>query len=384
MLVDLLLILVIVLVAGYVCRKLGFPPMLGELLAGLIFGPAILGVFESSSWLEILAELGMLFLMFYSGLETNPRMLKETGKDSLVIGVLGMAVPFGLGYAAISMFGGTFHQAIFMGLCLSVTAIAVTVRILRELKIYNSKIGHTILGAALIDDILAMILFSLVLGLVKSGAVDFSSIAIMLLKTILFFGVIIFIGLKFYPQISKFIHLRKGGRIPGASFTLFIILIFFFGFFAEKIGLHPIIGAFAAGLFVRQEIMDPEAFKRVEDRFYVLSYSFLAPLFFFSLAFHVDLSVFQTSLGVVIAVILLAMIGKIGGAGLGALLSKFKKKDALTIGLGMNGRAAVELALASIGLGIGVLTIPLFSSLIFMAFFTTLVTPFILKFYLKR
>jgi Kef-type K+ transport system membrane component KefB len=357
--------MVVVWVMGKIFRSLNLPLLFGELVGGVIVGPIALGlVSPDSHTIKLLAELGVFFLMLHSGLETDPKELMKSSKKSILVAVLGILLPFFGGFYVSEAFGRSFDESLFIAMGLSITAIAISARIFKDNNITKTQTAHITLGAALIDDIFALIMFSVVLNIVETGSVEFLPILFMVLKVSLFFAIVIIGGFKIQKYIGKFLS-NKG-------FTFALIVALTLGLLAESIGLHMIIGAFLAGLFIREEVLDPKVFNKIEDRIYGLSYSFLGPIFFASLAFHLDFTAFVEAPWFLAAILLVAFLGKIGGSVLGAYLQKINLRSSLIIGLAMNNRGAVELIIASIGIKMGIIGADVFSILVLMAFVTTL------------
>lgn len=378
---SLLLIMAVVWGTGMIFRRLKLPILLGELLAGLVFGPALFGIFQENETIRVLSELGIFFLMLHAGLETHPRDLLNSSKALLFIAAGGMIAPLILGYGVAHAFGYTPLKAVFIGTCLSITAISVTTKIFKDFKFNKSPIAHLVMGAAVVEDILAFLILSILIGIVNNGG-SIAPLEVVWLvgKVALFFGGVILAGTKLIPVFNT-VFSDKGYK----AFTFTLIIAFAFGVFAESIGLHYILGAYLAGLFVKEEIIHPEVYHKIEDRLFGLSYSFLGPIFFVSLGFHVDFGVFKdaTTLPFLIAIILAAILGKVVGAGFMAYFSGQPARESLVVGFSMNGRGAVELIIAVIGLNLGLIGPTVFSVLVFMAFFTTLMTPITLKYLLK-
>lgn len=373
--------MVVVWGTGMIFRRMNLPILLGELLAGLIFGPALFGVFHDNETIQILAELGIFFLMLHAGLETNPKDLLKSSKTSLAIALGGIVLPIALGIGVARAFGYEWLSAFFIGMSLSITAIAVMTKVFSDFKYSQSSIAHMVMGAAIVDDILAFILLSVLLGVVDAGGViDPANIGMVIGKVVLFFGIVIFAGNKLIP-VFKNVFESTGQK----AFTFTLIIALLFGVFAETIGLHYILGAYLAGLFVKREIVHPAVFHKIEDRLFGLSYSFLGPIFFVSLGFHVDFSIFADNHTILLlcAIVAAAIVGKVLGAGIPAYLLGQSKKAATIIGVSMNGRGAVELIIAIIGLEMGLIDEKVFSILVFMAFITTLMTPILLKILLQ-
>ena len=376
---ELLILMVVVWTSGKIFKSIGLPVVFGELLGGILVGPALLNLVPADSeMIKVLAELGIFFLMLHSGLETNPKELLYSSKKSLVVALGGVIVPFIMGYYVSIWFGQSFEAALFIAMGLSVTAIPLASRIFKETGIQNTRVAHVALGAAVIDDILALIIFSVVLSLAETGSIELIPLLILLLKISAFFGVVMVAGFKTSKFLNRVIYFGNKG------FTLTLIIALLMGLIAEAMQLHMIIGAFLAGLFIREEIIDNKTFNKIEDRVYGLSYGFFGPIFFASLAFHLDFTAFKTAPIFLITIIAAALIGKIIGSGGTALAVGLNKLEAMIVGLSMNNRAAVELIVAAIGLEKGIIDRTVFSILVVMAFTTTLIaivgtTPFAKK-----
>lgn len=368
----LLILMVVVWIMGKIFRALKLPVIFGELVGGIIVGPLVLGLVDPDSHtIKLLAELGVFFLMLHAGLEADPRKLLQSSKKSFLVAICGVILPFVGGYFVSRAFGQTFNESIFIAMCLSCTAIAISARLFKDYGMSRTTTAHVTLGAAVLDDIFALILFSIVLSLVETGEVALVPILIMLFKTILFFGIVIIGGLK----LSKYM----GRILKNKGFTFALIVALSLGLIAESIGLHMIIGAFLAGLFIREEVLDEKIFNKIEDRIYGLSYSFLGPIFFTTLAFSLDFTAVVTRPWFLIAILATAILGKVIGAGGAAYLQKIKSRDSLIIGLAMNSRGAVELIIASIGIQQAIISKDIFSILVLMAFVTTMFSIFTIR-----
>jgi Kef-type K+ transport system membrane component KefB len=384
--INIILILLVAWLLGDLFRRASMPPLLGELLAGLILGPPLLGWVQPREGMTVLADLGIFFLMFYSGMEMDPHELLEHFWLALAVAVCGFVLPFAAGYGVSRWFGATVFQSLFMAMGLSVTALAVQARVLQDMEIHHSKVGHIIIGAAIVDDILALVAFSVLTGLAKTGQVDLTRIAILLGEVVAFFGGTILAGHFLLPKLTRRL---KDAEAKGFTFALLAALIM--GYLAEMVGLHLIIGAFLAGQFVRKEVIEPELYQKLHDRFFNIIYGFLGPIFFVSLSFHVTLALPAQDWGFLGAIVLVAVLGKVVGCGLPVLLWRRDAREAVVIGLGMNGRGAVELIVAKAVLLLsftliqaGVIQEPLltqsqFTILVLMAFITTLMAPISLR-----
>jgi len=388
---SILLILVVAWVLGSGFTRFGLPAMLGQLLAGVILGPPLLGLVSASPSLELIADLGIFFVMFYTGMEMDPGELLEHIWPSISVALGGFILPFILGYFTSRLFGGTVFQSLFVGMGVSITAIAVNSVILHSMAISRTELGHIIIGAAIADDILSLIALSVLLGLARTGAVDILNLSKIILKVVAFFGLTILIGHFVVPRFTRRLHDREA-----KAFTFAVIAAFVMGYLAELAGLHLIIGAFLAGQFVRKEIMEEKIYAVINDRFYGLSYGFLLPIFFASLSFHLHFSHEWTSIFFVLILTAMAVLGKLVGCGLGLAAFGHNRWESVVVGFGMNGRGAVELIVASVVIRLssrmmasGAISEPLltqgqFSALIFMAFLTTLMAPITLRWAVLR
>lgn len=378
--INLILVMVLIWGTGVLFRKIKQPPVLGELLAGIIFGPALLNVIRPDATLEILSELGVFFLMFHAGLETNPYDLKNMGRQSALVGVGGFFVPLLIGFFVCgSFFQLTMQHALFVSLGLAITAIAVNVRVLHDLDMHKYRVTPVIVGGAIVDDILCFAMFSALVGYEATNTVSVAVVLLNLAKVFCFFGISIYIGTYWYPRISRSFATREA-----KGFTFSLVVALFFGLLAELAGLHIIIGAYMAGLFMGENIFSKELYEKVNDRFLTITYGFLGPIFFVSLSFHMEFAVFQSHFFLLVILLVVAVLGKLVGAGLAARMSRMNWAESLVVGVAMNGRGAVELIIAAVGLELGIINDLYFSLLVVVAFVTTLIPPVALNFLLEN
>ncbi len=350
---------------GKIFEKLKLPSLFGEMLAGVLVAPLFVKSAELNV-IELFGEMGIFFLMLYTGLKTNPDEFLKASRKFFPVAIGGMVLPFIGGYAVGQIFGFSFTASLYMAMGLSITAIAVSARMFSDCKIENSRVARVSLGAGLIDDVLALILFSVVLSIAEGGSIHSAEIFVLLGKTILFFGVIIFLG------DTLFRYFRRIMSHGDSGFMFLIILALTFGLIAEAIGLHLIVGAFLAGLFLREDMIDGSVFEKVEDRTEAFAYSFFGPLFFASLAFSLDWEVLTGNFLLPFLLSVVAILGKLFGAGIPAKLSGMTMKESFGVGIAMNGRGAVELILANIGFQAGIISQEIFSALVIMTLVTTL------------
>ncbi len=263
LIISLLIILAVAWPMGALFARFGLPVMLGQLVTGLLLGPAVLNIISPSEGLTFLADLGIFFAMFYAGMEMDPKELLEHIWPSLAVAVGGFVLPFAMGFFVASAFGGTVFQSLFIGIGLSITAIAVQAVILQEMQIHKTSIGHIIMGAAIADDIISLVGLSILLGLVQTGTVETVGILIIILKVAAFFVFTILAGHFVIPVFT-----RKLDDYNAKGFTFAMIAALVMATAAELAGLHTVRGAFLAGQFVRKEIMHEKVYNAIRDRFY--------------------------------------------------------------------------------------------------------------------
>ena len=379
-LLNLLLILLSAWVAGALVSRIGYPAIFGELMVGIILGPPLLGWLHGSEALAVLAEIGVLLMMLYIGMEIDPQELFKASWGGFLAAIGGFIVPFALSYVVVTLlFGGTTMAGLFVGIAAGVTSLATKSRILSDLNLLDTRIAHVMMAGALVADSLSLVVFAAIISIVDIGTLEASRIAIVGIEVTVFFAITIFTGLKVFPILWKF--LARWGLANRTFHATFLLLItIFFAEMAELAGLHAILGAFLAGLFIREGVgverrLAHELTELVRD----VSIGFLAPIFFVTAGFHVGLDVFFTSLPLLISVVVVATIGKIVGTAVFYLWSGNGWREGITIGAGMNGRGAVEIIIAEIALQAGIISQEIFSVLVFMAIFTTATVPIFLK-----
>ena len=376
---DIALILLSTKGLGLVTKKFSMPQVVGALLAGLVLGPAMLNVLHETDFIKQIAELGVIVLMFTAGLETDLQELKKTGKASFVIAVFGVLVPLLFGFITASFFNqtstaeGVSHtlQNIYIGIILTATSVSITVETLKELGKLNTRAGNAILGAAIIDDILGIVALTLITSCADSSV----NILLVLGKVILFFVFAILAGMLFYKFFIYWVqrYNRDMRRFVVISFVFCLIL----AFLAEEwFGVADITGAFIAGLI----LSNTSCVHYITSRFETISYMLLSPIFFASIGIQVDLSgMNQTLLLFTVVLVVIAIISKIIGCGLGAKLCHYSTKESLQVGVGMVSRGEVALIVASKGAALGLMSAVNFGPIVVVVVITTIVTPILLK-----
>jgi Kef-type K+ transport system membrane component KefB/mannitol/fructose-specific phosphotransferase system IIA component (Ntr-type) len=377
-LLNLLLVLLAGWLAGWAATRVGYPPVLGELLIGIVLGPPLLGLLHGGEALAVLAEIGILLMMLYVGMEIDPRELGRASWPGLLAALGGFFTPFVLAYLTMIGFGATPMGATFVGIAAGVTSLTTKSRILVDLRLLDTRIAHVMMAGALVSDTLSLVLFAGVLGVVEAGALDPRGVLLIALRAIVFFAVTMFVGLKIFPYLGK--RLTDIGLTDRTfHFTFVLLLAVAFGELAHLAGLHAILGAFLAGLFLRDNVLGRSLSHDLMGAVRDASIGFLAPIFFVTAGFRVSMDVFGAELPLLISIVAVATLGKIIGTATFYAASGNGWREGLTIGGGMNGRGAVEIIVAGIGLEMGLISQEVFSILVFMAIFTTATVPFFLK-----
>lgn len=373
---DLALILISTKLLGLITKRVRMPQVVGALLAGVILGPAVLNVLSETEFIQQLAELGVIVLMFTAGLETDINQLKKTGKASFIIAVLGVIIPLIGGFFIASIFNkgadsNIVLQNVFIGIILTATSVSITVETLKEMGKLSTRAGNAILGAAIIDDILGIVALTLTTSLADPSI----NVLLVLGKIVMFF---IFAGLSGYLFHWAFIKLDERYQ---RDLRRFVIIAFVFclllSFIAEEFfGVADITGAFIAGLV----ISDSNRTKYLNSRFETLSYMLLSPIFFASIGIKVELTTMTKSIFIfAILLLLIAIISKIIGCGLGAKLCHYSNSEAIQIGTGMVSRGEVALIIANKGIAMGLMLPEFLAPVVIVVVVTTIVTPILLK-----
>ena len=363
------IILLATKIAGHVSVRFGQPSVLGKILVGIILGPALLGWVQDTEIVTIFSQIGVLLLMFLAGLETDLKDLNKNKKAAIFVAFGGIIAPIIGGYIASQFYGFSVGESIFVGLLLSATSVSISVQVLRELGWLNSKEGSTLLGAAVLDDIVVVILIAIAMSFFVGTDV---SIALLIGKKILFF-IIIILAAKWL--IPRFIQLFSKFKVTEGTLSAGLIICFSFAYFAEYLGIAGIIGTFFAGIAIAQTKFKEEIEQKVEP----IAYGLFVPFFFVSIGLAVSFEGIGDQIGFIIVFSVIAVITKFVGSGIGARLSGFNTKSSMGIGAGMISRGEVALILAVMGLESGLLPAQYYTSLIIVIIVTTIVTPPLLK-----
>ncbi|MCI6713748.1 MAG: cation:proton antiporter [Lachnospiraceae bacterium] len=375
---DLAIILFFAKVFGILARKCKAPQVVGQIIAGLLIGPCVLGWVGQSDFIAQMAEIGVIILMFAVGLETDLKELIKTGPVAFLIACTGVFVPLVLGTILYMVFYGTapwgsehFYKAVFIGTIMTATSVSITVAALQELGKIKSKVGTTIVSAAIIDDVIGIIVLTVVLGF-KNPA---SSPSMVIVKTIAFFVIAVIGGFAIFK-----VFLKLDNRYPHTRRIPIVSLAFCFAlsYIAEKyFGIADITGAYIAGI-VLCNLSDNEYIERKID---VSSYMIFGPIFFASIGLKTSFDSMNGKLfAFCICFVIVALIAKVIGCGLVSKLCKFNMSDSLKIGVGMMTRGEVALIVAQKGLAAGLLTSDYFTAVILLILVSSIATPIVLKF----
>lgn len=381
-LLDLALILLSTKVFGLLTRRVRLPQVVGALLAGLILGPACLGILHQTDFIYQVSEIGVIVLMFCAGLETDIDELKRTGKASFVIALFGVLIPLVGGFAVAAYFNrpgmlesiastSLMLQNIFIGVILTATSVSISVETLKEMGKLNTRAGNAILGAAIIDDILGIIALTIITSLADSSV----NVFLVLGKIVAFF---VFVGVGGYLLHIVFQKWVKGYERDLRRFVIlaFVICLVFSYCAEEFFGVADITGAFFAGLIITKTTHTDY----IARRFSTLSYLLLSPVFFANIGLQVVLPKMSTMIIVfAVVLVLVAVLTKVVGCGLGAKLCKYSNQDCMRIGTGMISRGEVALIVASKGNAVGLMSADLLGPVVIVVVITTIIAPIFLK-----
>lgn len=382
---EFLLILAVILLStkvfGLISERVHMPQVVGALLAGVVLGPSVLGLVEETDFLLKTSEIGVILLMFMAGLDTDLEELKKTGLASFVIALIGVVVPLIAGTGLYLVFfpdaGEPLHmfKALFIGVVLTATSVSITVETLREMGRLKGKVGTAILGAAIIDDIMGIIVLTLVSAMTDPTVKPIAVLG----RIVAFFILVVIVGFVMY-RLFRAITNEWSNHRRIAIYALSFCLIL--SFVAEHyFGIADITGAYFAGLILCNLL---EAREYINKKVNILAYMFFSPVFFASMGIKTELDGMTGSLLIFsFALLAVAIITKIVGCGLGAKLMGFNWSDSLSIGLGMVSRGEVALIVAQKGAQVGLIDSSLFPPIVLVVIVTTLITPILLKLFMK-
>lgn len=393
---ELFISVVIILVAtrllGEFSQRLRLPPLVGELAAGIIIGPYVLKLVTPDESLNVISDLGVFFLMLLAGLQMDPREIRKAGLRGGILSVIAFSLPYVGGFGIAALFGLGMLQSMFVGLLLSITAVPVSTIVLMQFGILETKLGNTVITAAVINDIFSLVVLSIVLQLHGANGAEVNIMETTInsvIKILLFIGGIFLVDILFRKASVWF--QRRGTyffeklHTKEAAFGILLISTILVSVIAQVvIGLHFIIGTFFSGLIVYKEIIRKENFERVYGIISAISFGFFAPIFFAVIGININMDSIANNLPFFIVLAIVAVITKVGGGYIGSRLIKFSKDESLAIAFLMNGRGMVELVIASIGFSSGIIDSTIFSITVTIGWVTTILAPILSRPYVMK
>ncbi|MCW3035529.1 MAG: hypothetical protein JWM17_841, partial [Actinobacteria bacterium] len=391
------LLLLVARTLGEVAKRFRLPSVVGELLAGFVLGPSLLGSVAPGAFhtlfpskpeqvhlLEALSWLGVIMLLILTGLETDLDLIARKGKGALGISLGGILLPFAAGVALGFVIPGEFVAradqrlvfALFVGTAMSISAIPVIAKVLMDMDLIRRDVGQITLAAGMIDDTMGWILLSVVAGLAASGVVDPASVGKSIASVLIFLGLSLTVGRRLVAALIRAVDNRVGGDM--AKITTLMLLALALGSLTQSLGLEAVLGAFIAGVLVgRVKRFD----HHVAENFKLVALGIFAPVFFAVSGLRVDLAQLLHPGVILVAAIVLAVaiLGKFAGVYMGARLTRMGHWEALSLGAGMNARGAMEIIVATIGLSLGILTPKMYSIILLTAIVTSLMAPPLLR-----
>jgi Kef-type K+ transport system membrane component KefB len=399
LIIGLLIIFVSARAGGEIMERLHQSPMIGEVLAGILVGPMVLGLIDPNpatsfgSSLNVVANLGVFVLVLLAGIELGREGLRKAMHErSMIVAIIEFFLPFFLGYSLASALGMTFVQSLFVGTALAVTALPVSVRILMDLNLLNTRLGRAIVSVALVNDLVAFAMLGLVVQFANLGAASTPegvTIGLVVLDNVLFVGLVFCVAtvLKLTTRLgsnSDSYMQTFVGKLRGqeASFALCIATALGLGAAAELLGIHFAVGAFYGGILMTPRLLGQVQFNRIRNAVSSVTFGLFAPVFFAFVG--VKLSITFTAWPLIVAITAVAFVGKLLGGIIGGAVAGFRGAPLVALGVGLNARGMMELLLAQVGLAAGIIDTSLYSALVIMTLTTTLCTPPILKRLLRR
>ena len=355
--------------AGWLCNRIHMPAVLGQLLVGVVAGPSLLGWVHTGAVLDAFSTIGVILLMFIAGLETDMKQMREVGKAAFTSASLGVVLPFVVGAAFATLLGYNLAVSLFLGTVLTATSVSISAQTLKDLGKLKTREGTTILGAAVIDDVLGLIVLSIILAFTLGQNPTWA-----IVKMLLYFPIAYVAGHYGFPALSRWLPKVLALEV---RIGLVLALVLLYAWAAQSLGnVAAITGAYIAGILVsRTDMRD-----WVHDGLSKMGYAFFVPLFFVYVGIQANFRDIATvPLFLMIGFVVIAILTKVLGCATGAFICRFKPHESLTVGVGMISRGEVALITATIGLQAGLIHQSLFSIVILISFITTLITPLLLK-----
>ena len=371
----LVVILIATLIGGQFSARLRLPAVVGELLAGIVIGPGIFNLVQPGGIIKVFSDIGVIFLMFLAGLDSDIKTLKKLFRPSVLVAAFGMIVPIIIAYITGILFNFSQVESLFLGLTFSATSVSISVAVLQEMGRLEGKEGMTILGAAVADDLLSILLLSIVSGLTgvsEQGSSMEKNFIISLLVQAAFLILLVLLSIYVIPRL---ISLSQRLTLPVSETLVAMIIVVLASWAAEEVGLSNVIGAFFAGLALNRT----SAQKILKKNFTVIGYSSFIPVFFVSIGLDMSIRGILHDFILFIVLIIGGVLSKLVGASLGAKIAGFSNSSSLLVGTGMVSRGEMALVVAQIGLTNHLLAPAAYSTVIGAIIMTTVISPFLLK-----
>ncbi len=355
--------------AGWLCQRVHLPVVVGQLLVGVIVGPSLLGWVHPETTLDTFATIGVIILMFIAGLETDMKQMRQVGGAAFLSATMGVILPFIAGAGFAYVLGYTIPVSLFFGTLLTATSVSISAQTLKDLGKLQTREGTTILGAAVIDDVLGLIVLSVMLAFTLGQNPVWA-----IVKMLLYFPIAYVIGRYGFPRLSRLLPQYFAVEV---SIGLVLAFVLLYAWSAELLGnVAAITGAYLAGILVSRTEMNTW----VHDGFSKIGYALFVPLFFVYVGLEANLHIVaSTPIFLLLGFIGIAVATKVIGCGFGAFICRFSTGEALTVGVGMISRGEVALITATIGLQAGLINSSVFSIVVLISLATTLITPLLLK-----
>jgi Kef-type K+ transport system membrane component KefB len=371
-LLEILVILVVAKLFGELLEQGGYPAMIGEIGAGILLGPSVLNLITPSPTLDLFADIGIVALLFISGIEMNLRSFIESRDVAVVTASTGVAVPFLFGFLFGQLFGMTNIESLFIAITLSITSIGVSVRTLIDLKILNTGVGATIVSAAVLDDIVGILLLALLSSIAATGSAATETLLYTVLASIIFLVVIATAGRR--AMVWVFDRARRT-ETHEMVYSVAIVIALLSGYLAHAAGLHYSIGAFIAGLILGGQIREDHM---LFDSLMDFGFGFFITIFFASVGLLFDFSLETFTSPLILPILILAFAGKIAGGFFGSI-HFLDRAEALMVGIGLSPRGEITLVVAKVALAGGIIASGLYSSVMIMVIATIILTPLLMK-----
>lgn len=371
------LILISTTLAGHFSRRFGIPAVIGQLLVGILLGNAGLKIVHPDILVEDFSEIGVILLMFLAGIESDLTLLRKYFRPGMYVAVLGILFPVILGTVGGNLFHIESKESFFLGLILAATSVSISVEVLKELNVVNTKEGSTILGASIVDDILVVLIVSLSMSFLGASSGNNQSLGVSLVEQVLFFvGIFLLIrwGAPYLMRLSKKLLAESSVIIVS------LILCLSMSYLADFIGLSSVIGAFFTGVAIGQTNVWKEVQRNVE----AIGYAVFILVFFVSIGLEISFDGIVEQLLLIIVLTVFAIVSKLSGGYLGGKLAGFNNHSSLMVGSGMISRGEMALIIVQLGFQAQLVTKEYYSSFILVILFTTLSSPFLLKYFTKR